>query len=123
MTVETLYDRVTRAKARWLKRVMYQSAATPFQKSLAYAIADHLNCVTLDSWPAQATLSRLLGGVCTKTLQRASRRLVALGLITINRNGSRIRYTPVFELGDEDKSVRKGGQDCAGIGDTDVRES
>jgi hypothetical protein len=122
VTTETFDERVKRAKARWLKRVMYQSEATPFQKSLAYAIADHLNCVTLDCWPAQLTLCRLLGGVCTKTLQRASSGLAALGLITISR-GAGIRYAPVFQLGDEDKPVQKGGQISPNVEDTDVRES
>lgn len=123
MKNETLDDQVKRAKARWLKRVMYQSEATPFQKCLAYAIADHLNCITRDCWPAQLTLCRLLGGVCTRTLQRAGRRLEALGLITISRPGVNMRYAPVFQPGDEDKPVRKDGQIGPGIDDTDVRES
>lgn len=123
MTAETLYERVNRAKARWLKRVMYQSEATPFQKCVSYAIADHLNCVTLDCWPAQLTLCRLLGGVCTRTLQRAGRGLETLGLISISRPSFKIRYAPVFQPCDEDSLVQKDGQIYATPEDTDVRES
>ena len=123
MRAETLYDGVNRAKARWLKRVMYHSDATPFQKCLAYAIADHLNCVTRDCWPAQLTLCRLLGGVCTRTLQRAGRGLETRALITISRPGVNMRYAPVFQPGDEDKPVREDRQISPAIEDTDVRES
>src|SRR4051812_449650 len=48
---EPLYKQVARAKARWLRRIMYGSVATSTEKCFAYAVADHLNCVTLDAWP------------------------------------------------------------------------
>ena len=44
---ETLRTCVNRAKARWLKRVMYKSTASSTGKCFAYSVADHLNCVAL----------------------------------------------------------------------------
>src|SRR4029077_16909568 len=70
--VETLYQRVSRMRARWLKRVMYSSDASSTEKCLAYAVFDHLNCVTLDCWPAQRRLAELLGFESVKTIQRAA---------------------------------------------------
>jgi len=126
MKGESLSDRLARIKARWLNRVMYASKATSAQKCFAYAIADHLNCVTLDSWPAQTTFARYLGCKSVKTVQRAARGLARLGLITIKPNPagkSGYRYAPVFLSEDEDKSVGKNGQPGPKKADTDVRES
>jgi pyocin large subunit-like protein len=126
MNVESLSDRVNRAKARWLKRVMYESSATSTQKCFAYAMADHLNCVTLDCWPAQPTLARILGRKSIKTAHRAARGLASLGLITSRRNTSGkkgYRYAPVFWSEDMDNSVSKNGQRRLKIVDMDVRES
>lgn len=126
MSVESLSDRVNRAKARWLKRVMYESSATSTQKCFAYAMADHLNCVTLDCWPAQPTLARILGRKSIKTAHRAPRGLASLGLITLKRNtaGKKgYRYAPVFRPEDMENSVPKSGHRCLNIVDMDVRES
>ena len=112
MTAEPLIERVNRAKARWLKRVMYASPATAIEKCFAYLVADHLNCVTLDSWPGQPTVARLLGRASTRTAQRAGRGLAKHGLIHIKRNAGTLgyRYAPVFELSDEDRPVSTNGQ-------------
>lgn len=126
MSGETLIDRINRAKARWLKRVMYASSATSTQKVFAYAISDHLNCVTVDCWPAQKTLTRLLGRSSNKTAQRAARGLKALGFITI-RSGTRERsgqrYAPVFHSDDWDNSGNGRGRNRAESADTDVPQS
>jgi len=103
---------------------MYYPLLTPTEKCLAFAISDHLNCVTMDCWPAQATLARLLGYACTKTIKRAARTLEQHRLITItnNRYGkSEYRYSPIFLP--EDMAVTEGGQSGPSDGDTPVRES
>ncbi|MEA2906615.1 MAG: hypothetical protein QOI12_4002 [Alphaproteobacteria bacterium] len=107
---ETLYKRVARAKARWLRRVMYGTVATSTEKCFAYAIAEHLNCVTLDAWPGQARLTQLLGFKSEKTIQRAALGLEGLTVLLIRRSRSRYRYAPVFLPGDEDKIVSTKGQ-------------
>src|SRR5262245_5857641 len=84
---ESLSDRVGRAKARWLKRVMYESPATSTQKCLAYAVSDHLNCVTLDAWPGLIGLSRRLGFQHVKTLRRAARGLEIHKFLIIRKVG------------------------------------
>jgi hypothetical protein len=126
MNGETLAECVNRAKARWLKRVMYGSTATSTQKVLAYAIADHLNCVTLDCWPSQRTLMNLLGRRSDKTPQRAARGLQALTLITISRgsgHASGYRYSPVFRFDDWDKIGKGSRQNYPAIADRDVPQS
>lgn len=126
MKGESLDAGVTRAKARWLKRVIYSSTATSTQKCLAYAIVDHLNCVTLDCWPAQPTLARLLGHKSIKTVRRAALGLAVLGLITLTRKASGksvYRYAPVFRPEDMDNPVPKNGHRSSKIVDTDVKES
>ena len=55
-----LVETVNRMKARWLKRVMYETDVSSTAKCLAYAVSDHLNCVSLDCWPSQARLGQLL---------------------------------------------------------------
>src|SRR5437588_8825339 len=77
---EPLFTRVARAKARWLRRVMYGTVATSTEKCFAYAVADHLNCVTLDAWPGQARLAQLLGFKSVKTIQRAAAALQKLAV-------------------------------------------
>src|SRR5450830_2013018 len=98
MKIESLSDQVKRGKARWLKRVMRHPSATSTQKCLAHAIADYLNCVTLDCWAAQPTLARDIGHKSTKTVVRAGRDLAALNLVTLKRIKLRqgLRYAPVF---------------------------
>ena len=126
MKVESLSDRVNRAKARWLKRVMQDPSATSTQKCLAYAIADYLNCVTLDCWPAQPTLARILGHKSVKTVQRAARGLATLRLITLKHDASGkagCRYAPVLWPEDMDKPVPKNGHRSPEIVDTNDRES
>jgi hypothetical protein len=125
MKCEPLSKRVNRAKARWLKRVMYSPDATSTQKCLAYAIADHLNCVTLDCWPGQLRLTQLLGRKSSKTVQRSAGRLQEMSAIMIRRigKGDACRYAPVFLPGDEDENVLKKGHSCPELGDTDVHQS
>jgi hypothetical protein len=105
---------------------MYESKATSTEKCLAYAFADHLNCVTLDCWPAQSTLAGLLGAKSVKTVQRAARGLASCGLvaITVRMDGKPgFRYAPTFLSSDKDKPVRKDGQPYPEVADTDGRES
>jgi hypothetical protein len=126
MKAEPLSDRVNRAKARWLKRVMYGSETTPAQRCLAYAIADYLNCVTLDCWPSHATLARLLGYKSARTVRRAAFGLQAAKQITIKpvgKKNSGYRYAPVFRPGDLDKVVLGTGHPCPAGADTDVHQS
>jgi hypothetical protein len=126
MKRETLDEEVRRTKARWLRRVMYDEEPTSTAKCLAFLIADHLNCVTLDAWPALSTIATLLGAKSTKTAQRAGRNLQALGYITIKPRGegaAGYRYAPTFSSGDLDSSVAKNGQACPSSADTAVTES
>jgi len=121
---ETLYRRVARAKARWLKRIMYGSIANSTEKCFAYAVADHLNCVTLDAWPGQVRLAELLGFKCTKTVDRAARGLEKLEVLIVKRSSrDQRRYAPVFLPGDEDKDVRGTRQLSATAKDMNVHES
>ena len=121
MITESLSDQVNRAKARWLRRVMYESAATSAQKCFAYSVADHLNCVTLDCWVGQPRVARLLGW-----LQRAAGSLARLELLALSRCGkakSSWRYAPVFVPGDWDRPVAEIGQPCPDQVDRDVHQS
>ena len=121
---ETLTDRANRAKARWLKRMMNSPNLTSTQKTLAYAICDHLNCVTLDCWPSQNTLARALGCSSSKTVQRASNALQAFGVIVVTRQkGGSIRYAPVFVVEDWDIPGRVSGQTSARKPDSNVPQS
>jgi hypothetical protein len=119
-----LFERVSRAKARWLRRVMYETPATSTEKCLAYAIADHLNCVTMDCWPGQTRLAKLLDLKSTKSIQRAAQGLVQHGVLTIMafKRGTH-RYSPVFLDGDEDMSFLLKGNTRPSTADRDVRES
>ena len=120
----TLDQLVARMKARWLRRVMYESTANSSQKCLAYAVFDHLNCVTLDCWPSQERLAKLLGFVSVKTVQRAARGLQNQALVTINGGGrDGYRYAPVFQPADEDNSVQSSGRSRPVSTDKFVSES
>ena len=126
MTAESLSTRTSRGKARWLKRAMLDPQLTSTQKCLAYIVADCLNCVTWDSWPAQETLSRMLGHKSIKTVQRAARALARRQVITLKRNKAGkggLRYSPVFWPEDMDNPVPDTGHLKAETPDTDDRES
>ncbi len=121
--VELLYDRVNRAKHRWLKRVMYSLAATSSEKCFAYLIMDHLNCVSLDSWPSQKTIAdRLKWSI--KTVHRVAFALSRRGYLRISRStrGS-YRYAPIFLPEDEDKSGTVSRHVCPRVPDRNVEES
>lgn len=121
---ESLAERIARAKARWLRRVLYGSAASSTEKCLAYAVSDHLNCVTLDCWPSQARLAELLGFDCERTVQRAARGLAGLGFLVIRRGARGVcRYAPVFLPGEDDIPDPKSGRKAPSPPDTAVRES
>ena len=121
---ESLRTRVNRAKARWLKRVMYETPASSTGKCFAYSVADHLNCVTLDCWAGTPRFAQLLGCKCTKTPERAARELQRLGVLTIKNCGrGRYRYAPTFLPADEDKIVRARGQNCPPNRDRNVDKS
>lgn len=124
MATESLSDQVNRAKARWLRRVMYGSIATSTEKCFAYSVADHLNCVTLDCWMGQPRVGRLLGWKSIKTVQRAAGNLARLDLLTFRRcRKANWRYAPVFVPSDWDKPVSEKGQPCPDQIDADVRQS
>lgn len=125
MKGESISAWANREKARWLRRVMYDSTATPTQKCFAYAVSDYLNSVTLDCWPAQETLARRLGLKCTRTVQRAARGLEKLGLMTVKRNKagkSAYRYAPVLSPLDDD-FARNSEPAGPKSGDRNVKES
>lgn len=115
---------VARMKARWLRRVIYGSAASSSQKCFAYAVFDHLNCVTLDCWPSQERLAKLLGFVSVKTVQRAAQGLEDLHLLTISGGGRKgYRYAPIFLPEDEDNPVPSSGRIRPVLPDKSVSES
>jgi hypothetical protein len=118
-----LAEQVARAKHRWFKRVAYDQKVGSSEKVFAFVVMDHLNCATLDSWPAQKTIAAKLGW-CTKTIQRIARALEAHGHIRIRRrsHGS-YRYAPVFSKEDEDKSVSPERRECPPIADKNVDQS
>lgn len=120
---ELLRDRVNRMKARWLKRVMSAPDLNPTAKCFAYVVSDCLNCVTLDAWPGQETVARLLGGRNVKTVARAAASLVAAGFLTVTRRKQIRRYAPAFIAADADAPVPAGGQVCSARPDRNVGES
>src|SRR6266851_4145768 len=108
---QPLHRRVARAKARWVSRVMY-SDIPAMQRVFAFVVSDHLNCVTLDAWPAQGTVATRLH-CCIKTVARAADGLEKLGLIVIERprdRGLPQRYAPVFAPVDWVTPVHLSGQ-------------
>src|SRR5689334_20034787 len=122
---ETLQQRTSRMRARWLKRVMYSNRTSPSENCFGYAVSDHLNCVTLDCWPSQERLAAFFGWASVKTVQRAAVGLEAKGfqMITRVRRGS-YRYAPIFLLSDEeDNSVSGWGQLSLVATDKIVNES
>jgi hypothetical protein len=92
----TLYDRVNRAKHRWLKRVMFDCGTSSSEKCFAYLVVDRLNCVTLDCWPSQKLIAEQFGW-SIKTAHRVAFGLKRRGHLIVSRNtrGS-CRYAPVF---------------------------
>lgn len=121
---KSLRARVNRTKARWLKRVMYETSASSTAKCFAYSVSDHLNCVTLDCWAGATRFAQLLGRKCTKTPERAARELQRLGVLTIRNSGrGRYRYAPTFLPADNDKIGRARGQNCPSNRDRNVDES
>jgi hypothetical protein len=121
---ESLTKQVRRATARWLKRAMNSTALTSTQKLLAYAVADRLNCVTLDCWPTQSTLAQTLGCISSKTVQRAAKALQTAGVVVIKRQkDGRSRYAPNFVAEDWDTPGGVGGQSTHRRPDTGVHQS
>lgn len=121
--VEPLRERVNRGKARWLKRVMYNSLATSTEKCLAFAISDHLNCVTLDAWPGLPLIATRLGFKHVRTVQRAAYGLEENGLLVVAHFGGQWRFAPVFLPGDDVKEVAESGHSRPRRADIDVPES
>lgn len=122
---EFLHQHVSRMRARWLKRVMYNNSTSPSEKCFAYAAFDHLNCVTLDCWPSQERVAVFLGWDSVKTVQRAALGLEVNGFLVIGRvrRGS-YRYAPVFLVSDEEtQSVSARGQISRSETDKIVNES
>jgi hypothetical protein len=121
--IEGLAGQVSRAKHRWFKRVAYDEKVSSSEKVFAFLVMDHLNCATLDCWPAQKTVAAKLGW-CTKTTQRVARALEAHGHIRIRqRSHGSYRYAPVFLKEDEDKSVAPKRQECPPVVDKNVNQS
>jgi hypothetical protein len=122
-STESLYDRVTRAKHRWLKRVMSDHGTSSSEKCFAFLVVDRLNCVTQDCWPSQKTIAEQFGW-SIKTVHRVAVGLERRGHLRIirNSNGS-CRYAPVFLPEDEDKSVAAKRQNCPSTPDKNVEES
>jgi hypothetical protein len=120
---ETLTERVSRWKHRWLKRVMFDLRTSSSEKCFAYVVVDHLNCVTLDCWPSQILVADKFGW-STKTVHRVSLALDRHSHLRITRNthGS-YRYAPLFKPDDVDKSGDASGQRCPAIPDRNVDQS
>ncbi|MGA7807534.1 hypothetical protein [Bradyrhizobium sp.] len=120
---ESVYDRVNRAKHRWLKRVMFDCGTNSSEKCFAYLVLDRLNCVTLDCWPSQKLIAEQFGW-SIKTVHRVAIGLKRRGHLLISRNtrGS-CRYAPVFLPEDEDKSVANARHNCPSAPDKNVEES
>jgi hypothetical protein len=103
---------------------MYNGSVSSTEKCVAYAVFDHLNCVTLDSWPSQQRLSELLGFDSVKTIQRAAVGLQDKDLLKIRRVArSSYRYAPIFLAVDEDNIVSNQGHSWLVEADKIVNES
>jgi hypothetical protein len=120
----SLIDRVSRMKHRWFNRVMSDPSVSPTEKCFAYFVMDKLNCVTLDAWPSQSLLARLLGRKSIKTVNRLASGLERHGYLGVSRDtrGS-CRYAPAFLPVDEDKPVPTSRQNCPSVPDKNVEES
>jgi hypothetical protein len=120
---ESVYDRVNRAKHRWLKRVMFDCGTSSSEKCFAYLVVDRLNCVTMDCWPSQKLIAEQFGW-SIKTVHRVAFGLKRRGHLIVSRNthGS-CRYAPVFLPEDEDKSGSSPRQSCPSVPDKNVEES
>jgi hypothetical protein len=121
--IESLHDRVNRAKHRWLKRVMFDYGTSSSEKCFAYLVVDRLNCATLDCWPSQKLIADQFGW-SIKTVHRVAIGLERRGHLRISRNThSSYRYAPVFLPEDEDKSVSASRQNCPPVPDKNVEQS
>ena len=120
---KSLRDTVTRGRARWLKRIMYDPTITSTEKCFAYIVFDHLNCVTLDSWQGPKRSAELLGK-SIKTCERAPQSLERHGVLRIRRDRNNLhRFAPVFLPGDLDTGVREERQRWVPNVDAAVHES
>jgi hypothetical protein len=120
---EGLVEWVNRAKAKWLKRVMYHTPATSTERCFAYAVSDHLNAVTLDCWPSQLRLVKLFGFKCTKTIHRAAYALQEKGVLKVTLGSDGCRYAPVFNRDEMDIIVPEPRQPRPPVADSGVGES
>lgn len=105
---------------------MYDDRLNATEKCLAYLVADRLNCVTCDCWPAQSTIATWLGVASLRTVQRAARSLQRLGYLTIKPRVDGTpgyRYAPTFSSDDMDIAAGKKRQACPDDADTVVTES
>ena len=85
---ETVFDRVNRAKHRWLKRVMFDRGTSSSEKCFAFLVVDRLNCVTQDCWPSQKLIADQFGW-SIKTVHRVALALERRGYLRIIRTGFR----------------------------------
>jgi hypothetical protein len=120
---ETLFDRISRAKHCWLKRVMSDPGVSPSEKCFAYIVMDRLNCVTRDAWPGQTLIAQSLGK-SIKTAHRVAFGLERKGHLRISRDpGGFYRYAPVLLPEDQDNFDVNPGQNCPLVPDKIVDES
>lgn len=122
----TLSARVTRWKMLWLDSVMGDARLNSTQKCIAYAIASHLNCVTLDCWPSHERLADRLNIKSSKTIQRGLLVLESYSIIAIIRPRGKhasCRYAPIFGPVDKDKPVLKRGHLRSSDKDANVHQS
>jgi hypothetical protein len=120
---ESLAECVSRAKAKWLKRVMYHPATTSTERCFAYVVCDHLNAASLDCWPSQERVIKLLGFKAVKTISRVAAKLERRGLLKVTRIGVGCRYAPVFNSDEQDITVPSSGHPNPPSTDANVRES
>src|SRR5690349_2717594 len=92
------YDR---RKFGWLDRVMFDTTLSLAVRMVAYGIYRHLNDVTGDAWPSQATLSRKLGPDI-RTVRQAVRTLRTRGYLEVefDPKSRSNTYKPIYEVSD-----------------------